>query len=89
MIIHRRLVIEHHLYAGLFIFPFRKDYNLLEDLEGLHAADWKENTTASEVKGGRGKAGEAQGEAQDEQAQPTPGVAPGEAFSSLHTSVSP
>lgn len=62
----------------------------MEDLEGLHAADWKENTTASEVKGGRGKAdeaqGEAQGEAQDEQAQPTPGVAPGEAFSSLLTS---
>lgn len=29
---------QHNLYAGLFIFPFRKEQNLLEDLEGLYAA---------------------------------------------------
>lgn len=26
---------QHNLYAGLFIFPFRMEYNLLEDLEGF------------------------------------------------------
>lgn len=26
---------QHNLYAGLFTFPFRVDYNLLEGLEGL------------------------------------------------------
>ena len=59
------------------------DYNLLEDLEGLHAADRKENTTDSEVKSGGGKVGEAQ----EEEAQPTVWIPPGEAFKSLHTNI--
>lgn len=76
IIIHRRLRYSI-IYVGLFIFPFRKDYNLLEDLEGLHAADRKENTTASEVKSGEARVREAQ-----EEAQPTVWIPPGEAFKS-------
>ena len=55
----------------------------MEDLEGLHAADRKENTTDSEVKSGGGKVGEAQ----EEEAQPTVWIPPGEAFKSLHTNI--
>ena len=54
----------------------------MEDLEGLHAADRKENTTASEVKSQGGTVREAQ-----EEAQPTVGIPPGEAFKSLHTNI--
>lgn len=54
----------------------------MEDLEGLHAADRKENTTASEVKSRGGKVREAQ-----EEAQPTVWIPPGEAFKSLHTNI--
>ena len=55
----------------------------MEDLEGLHAADRKENTTASEVKSGGGKVGEAQ----EEEAQPTVWIPPGVAFKSFHTNI--
>lgn len=54
------------MLAYLF-FSSRKEYNLLEDLEGVYVAYWKEKKTASEVKSGRGKMGEDQ----EEQAPPT------------------
>lgn len=79
--IHRRLVIQHNLRAGLFIFPFSKEYNLLEDLEGLYAAYWKENKTTSEVKSGRGKSGENS----SNRHSPRSGIPQGEAFESLPT----
>lgn len=38
LLMQGRPVTWHNLYTGLVIFPFRKAYNLFEDLEGQSAA---------------------------------------------------